>query len=165
MNWIDIVIIVLLVVPTLIGLKMGLVKSILPLGGIMLGVILAGHYYDPLSESIFSWLESSSQSKLLAFIIIFVGVMISTAILASLLDKLLSLFLLGWVNHLGGAFFGLAIGSIVSATLLAGVTLFPFSAINETVHDSRFTAFFLDNFPFVLGFLPEEFDSIQQLFS
>lgn len=164
MNWLDIVIIVLIVVPTLIGIKIGLVKSILPLGGIMLGVFLAGQHYEPVADWLSSWLENEDQSKLLAFAIIFIGVLAGTALIASIINKILSLLLLGWIDRLGGALFGLSIGSLIAATLLVAVTMFQFSAIEETVQESKITAFFLDNFPFVLGFLPEEFDSVRHFF-
>ncbi len=130
----------------------------------MLGVFLAGQYYEPIAGLLSSFLESDGQSKLLAFAIIFVGVLAATAFIASMINKILRLLLLGWIDRIGGALFGLSIGSLISATLLIAVTMFQFPAIEETVQGSKITVFFLDNFPFVLGFLPEEFDSVQHFF-
>ena len=53
-NWLDIVILVPIAVTTLIGLKMGLIKEVLSLVGLIVVVILAGRFYMPLSEQLTS---------------------------------------------------------------------------------------------------------------
>ena len=50
MNWLDIVIIVALAISTFLGLKIGIIKALLSLAGLIVGVILAGRYYAPFSE-------------------------------------------------------------------------------------------------------------------
>ncbi|GAI66173.1 unnamed protein product, partial [marine sediment metagenome] len=50
MNWLDIVIIVAIAIPTFIGLRMGIIKAALSLAGLIVGVILAGLYYVPLTQ-------------------------------------------------------------------------------------------------------------------
>ncbi len=162
MNWLDITIIVSLAIPAMIGLQRGLTRTLLPLIGVALGIFLAGRYYGPLSDSLLSWLGSPSQSKIVAFVVILVLVIVATMLLASLINKSLSLVFLGWVDRLGGAGFGLATGALLVSASLAVVTKFEFLGIQDTVTDSGFAAFFLDRFPMVLALLPEEFDSIRQ---
>lgn len=164
MNWLDIVIFTLLTITALIGLKMGLIKSIIPLGGIMLGIFLAGQYYNPLAEQLSSITHNESHTKLAAFAIIFIAVLVATSIITSLINGILRWLSLSWIDRLGGLSFGLAMGSLISATILTALYMFPVSAIEPTVHNSKVSAFFLDHYPFILGLLPKEFDSIQQLF-
>lgn len=164
MNWLDIIIILVLVIPTLIGLKTGLIKTVLPLVGIVLGIFLAGRFYGSMAGWLSSWLESPSQSKIAAFAIIFVLVMVAMLVFATVLSRFLKLVLLGWLDRLGGMVFGLAIGGLVSSALLAVITKYQFPGVENTVQDSALAAFFLDHFPFVLGLLPGEFDAVRQFF-
>lgn len=164
MNWLDIIILVALAVPTYIGLRRGLIQTILPLGGIMLGVFLAGRFYDSLAGTLSSWLESPSQAKIVAFIVIFLAVVAIAMVVAWLASRFVSLVLLGWVDKLGGALFGLAIGAFIASALLAVVARFPFSGSEETVRGSILAEFFLDHFPFVLGLLPDEFENVRRFF-
>ena len=52
MNWLDIAILVLIAIPTLLGLKSGLIKAILSFAGVIVGVILAGRYHTILAEKL-----------------------------------------------------------------------------------------------------------------
>ncbi|MEE8471195.1 MAG: CvpA family protein [Dehalococcoidia bacterium] len=165
MNWLDVIVIIVLAIPALIGFNRGLIKTILPLGGIMLGIFLAGNFYDSVADLLSFWLESPSQAKIVGFIIIFVVVMAAVLVVASVLSSFMRLLLLGWVDKLGGLIFGLAIGGLVSGALLALITRFQFGGVEHVVQGSVMTAFFLDHFPFVLGFLPEEFDAVRQFFN
>ena len=52
MNWLDIVILILLVVPTLIGLKIGIIKAVMSIAGVIIGVLLAGRFYEENAEAL-----------------------------------------------------------------------------------------------------------------
>ncbi|GAJ23377.1 unnamed protein product, partial [marine sediment metagenome] len=118
MNWLDIVIIVIIAIPTLIGLRVGIIKAILSLAGVIVGVILAGRYYLALSEQL-TFIPQANLAKIVAFAIILVGIMIIAGVLASVLKWIASVVLLGWVNRLGGAIFGFVLGAILCSALLA----------------------------------------------
>src|SRR3989304_3793755 len=109
MNWFDVVIIVTVGITAVIGLKIGIIKAVLSLAGIIIGVVLAGRLYVPLSERL-DFISGVGVAKIVAFAIILVGVMVLSGVLAWLLKWAASLMMLGWVNRLGGAFFGLLLG-------------------------------------------------------
>ena len=164
MNWLDIVLILILAIPAVIGLWRGLLKTVVPMIGIVLGVYLAGQFYSPVSNWLSVWLESPAQSRIVAFLIIFVVVLLITMILAWQLRKVLNIFLLGWIDHIGGLLFGLAIGAIVSAVAVSLFAKFPFAGVEAIIQDSALAVFLLNSFPFVLSILPEEFDTVRQFF-
>ncbi|MFC2042085.1 CvpA family protein, partial [Chloroflexota bacterium] len=118
MNLLDIVIVALIAIPILIGLKMGIIRAILSLAGVIIGILLAGYFYAMLAEKL-TFIPQENLAKIAAFAIIFIGIMIVAGILASILEKMISLVLLGWVNHLGGAAFGFLLGAIFCGALLA----------------------------------------------
>ena len=164
MNWLDIVIVIFLGITTITGLSRGLVKTIIPLVGIILGVVLAGHFYGSVADGLSTWFHSPSQAKIAGFAIIFIVVVIVSLIIASLLSKLLSLLLLGWVDRLGGAVLGLVIGGLVCGTILTLITKPNFPGVEGTVQGSTLASFFVDHFNIVLPILAKGFDSVHQFF-
>ncbi len=159
MNWLDIVIIVALVVPTFIGLKIGLIKAVLSLAGLIVGVILAGRFYVPLSEQL-TFIPQATVAKVVAFAIILIGVMIIAGVLAMVLKWITSVIMLGWVNRIGGAVFGLVLGAILCGAVLA--LWIKFFGAGEVITNSSLAAI-LSRFP-VLSLLPGEYDSIRSFF-
>jgi len=161
MNWLDIVIIVLIAVPTFLGLKLGIIKAALSLAGVIVGVILAGNFYIPLSEQL-TFLSHTGAAEIVAFAMILIGIMVIANVLAGLLKRLTSLVMLGWLNRIGGAAFGLALGAIFCGATLA--IWVKFLGIGETITDSILAATLLDYFPIALTLLPAEFDSVSSFF-
>jgi len=161
MNWLDIVIIVAVAISTFLGLRMGIIKAVLSLAGVIVGVILAGRFYVPLSEQL-AFIPGEKVAEIVAFAIILIGVMVIAAVLASLLKWAASVVMLGWVNRLGGAAFGLVLGAIFCAALLA--TWVKWLGATSIITESIVAAILLDKFPLVLALLPDEFDVIRSFF-
>ena len=161
MNWIDIVIIAAVAIPTIIGLGTGIIKAALSMAGMVLGVILAGRYYVLLSAQL-TFLPSDGIAKIAAFVIILAGVVIVAIILSRLLERAVSMMLLGWVNRLGGAAFGLMLGAVLCSALL--VTWIKFLGPASAIVESNLAMILLDQFPLVLALLPSEFDAIRSFF-
>jgi membrane protein required for colicin V production len=161
MNWLDVVIIVAMVITTWVGLRIGIIKAVLFLGGVVGGVILAGHYYVYVAERL-SFISQAGVAKIVAFAIILVGVIIVCGILASLLKRAASMVMLGWVDRIGGATFSLALGIVFWSALLA--TWVKFLGVSTAITESALATIFLDRFPLVLGLLPSEFDVIRSFF-
>ncbi len=161
MNWLDIVILVFVGIAVFLGLRIGLIKAALSLAGVIVGVILAGHFYVPLSEQL-SFISQAGVAEAVAFGIILIGVMIIAGVLAALLKWATSAVMLGWVNHLGGAVFGFVLGAVLCGALL---TLWVnFLDAPDIIAESGISAILLDRFPAVLALLPEEFDAIRDFF-
>ena len=159
MNWLDFVIIAAVAIPTFIGLKIGLIKAVSSLAGLIVGVILAGHFYVPLSEQL-TFIPQATVAKVVAFAIILIGVMIIAGVLAMVLKWITSVIMLGWVNRIGGAVFGLVLGAILCGAVLA--LWIKFFGAGEVITNSSLAAI-LSRFP-VLSLLPGEFDSIRSFF-
>ena len=161
MNWLDIVIVLLIVIPTLIGLRVGIIKVVLSVVGVVVGVILAGRYYAVFAEHL-AFISQPSLAKIAAFAIILIGVMIIAAVVASLIKRVVSVVMLGWVNRLGGAVFGFVLGAIFCGAMLT--IWVKFVGITGPVDASALAPLLLDSFPMVLALLPGEFDSVRSFF-
>ncbi len=162
MSWLDLVIVVVLAISTFLGLRMGIIKAVLSLAGVIVGVILAGQYYVALADVLPFFSETSSAAKIVAFAIILIVVMVIAITLARLLKWAASVMLLGWVNRLGGATLGLVLGAIFCGALLA--IWVKWLGVGSTITESIVAAILVDKFPLVLALLPGEFDVIRSFF-
>ena len=160
MNWLDIVIIVGIAITTFVGLKIGLIKAVLSLVGLIVGVVLARIFYIPLSEQL-TFIPQAALAKVAAFALIMLGVMIIAGVLAMVLKWITSVMMLGWVNRIGGAVFGLMLGLILCGALLA--LWVQFFGAGETITNSSLASI-LSQFSLALGLMPAEFDSIRSFF-
>lgn len=160
MNWLDIIIAIVLAVSFLIGLRLGLVKAVFSLAGLFLSIFLAGRFYTQLA-GIFSGL-SDQVAKIVAYVIILVVVMIIVAIAAGILSKFLSILMLGWINHLGGAVFGVFMGGLLFAAILA--IWVNYGSGGDIASKSVLARFLLKNFPLVLALLPSDFNNVKSFF-
>jgi len=161
MNLLDIVILVVIASSIFLGLRIGIIKAALSLAGVIVGVILAGRYYVSLAEQL-TFISQEDVAEGVAFAIILIVVMVIAGILATFLKWAASAVMLGWVNRLGGAVFGLVLGAILCGALLA--IWVKFFGIAGVVSQSSLAAILLDRFPAVLALLPEEFDAIRSFF-
>ena len=154
MNWLDIVILVAMALATVAGLGIGIIRAALSLAGLVLGVVLAGHYYIPFSQLLDTFLQSNV-AKVLAFAIILIAVMVAVAFLAIFLRRGASAIKLGWVDRLGGAVFGLAMGAIFCGGLLA--LWVKFAGMGGAITESTMA-------PVLLGLLDYLPDSVRSFF-
>ncbi len=161
MNWLDIVIIVLLLISAVGGLFNGLIKSVFSLVGLIVGVVLAGRFYTGLA-GLLRFIPDENIARIVAFIIIFLVIIIIAAILGVILTKLVSTMLLGWLNRLGGAVFGVLIGAVFIAAIL--VIWVKYLGANSVISGSGIAHILVDGFPLVLALLPKEFDIVRQFF-
>ncbi|MDY6912084.1 MAG: CvpA family protein [Chloroflexota bacterium] len=187
MNWLDILVIIVLGVLTFWGLKRGLIGCIVPLAGIVLGIILAGAFHDSLGDKL-SFFNNQSLANVVSFTLIIVVVFLLATVVGKITRKILQMTLLGWADRLGGALLGFATGwlvcSMVSVLIaryialpadlthipasglidwlegLSGIRQFAYNAIDR----SRLAALQLDTFPLILGLLPGEFDAVKKFF-
>ena len=161
MNWLDIALIVIIGTATLIGLRIGLIKAVLSLAGMIFGVILAGRFYVALAGQL-AFIPQENLVRIAAFAIILIVVMLIASILATVLKWLASILLLGWLNRLGGAILGLVMGAIFCSALLA--LWAKFLGATGLIADSGLADFLLDRFPMILALLPDEFDAVGSFF-
>ena len=161
MNGLDIILLVLLFVPTFIGLRKGFIKAALSFAGLLIGVVLAGHLYQPVSK-IFGFISNENVAYILAFLLILVLVLVAAFFLARLLKSVIKVVLLGWVDNVGGAVLGFLSGFVLLSAILATWVKFFGSG---WVIDSFLGRVMLDYFPLILGLLPGEFgDDIRNFF-
>jgi len=162
MNGLDILVGITLALGAYTGLRKGIVGMVLPLVGLVIGVHLAGRYYQTLAERVFH--SQASSMQIISFVLILLAVIFAASLVASLVSRALSLILLGWLNGLLGAVLGLLLAMMAWGTLLAIILLFPGLAPEGLIGDSFFAGLIVERFPLLLALLPEEFDRVRTFF-
>jgi membrane protein required for colicin V production len=120
MNYLDIIIIVLLVALAIQGYRRGLIKSLASLAALVLGIWggikLSGYVADVLVRHI-----DIKQEYLfvIGFIVVFIVVVILVSLVGKFLDNIASMAALSTVNKLLGMFFGIAKGALILSVIIS----------------------------------------------
>jgi len=162
MNWLDIVIIVIAALFGVLGLWKGAIKAVFGIAGLVVGIALAGHYYQPLANVLSS--DGASWSGIAAYAIILVATLVIAAIAGWFVAKLVHITMLGWVDRLVGFILGVGIGSMLCAAILAILSKY-FPSTEVVITQSVVAKFLMEQFPLLLALLPKEFDFIHDFFS
>ena len=127
MNKIDIILAIPLIWGAIIGFKKGLILELASLVGLILGMFGALKFSNLTAEKLNQYVEVSTEwIGLLSFLLTFVAIVIAVFLLAKVLDKMLKIIALGFVNRLLGLLFGL-----IKYGLILSVLLYFFMNLNE----------------------------------
>ncbi len=143
MSLVDIIIAITLVAFAYFGYKSGLIQALGSVVGTILGIYVASHYYEPLAKWLINFTHwNENFVRIVVFIILFVisnrlvGIVFWAA--NKLFGILARLPILGSLDRLLGAGFGLIEGVIVVGIALFFVSKFPPSpAFMEAVEKSK----------------------------
>lgn len=122
MNYPDIALLIVLLVGTVNGLRIGLIQSLTNLIGWIIALVLAIKYYDIVAD-LWTWASDKVwQQNVLAFASIVLCVMMMTWGTIFLLDQVFKKLKLTPINRLVGGMFGGAKSSVVILVLLNALT-------------------------------------------
>ena len=164
MNWVDIVILVLVLGLGFMGWRNGVIRWAFTLVGGIVGVVLAGQLYTTLAPAV-PFGDSDAVKRLIAFGVIFVAVMIGAWIAARIVRATLKVLLLGWVDNVAGLGLGLAVGAVAATAIISVMGSLPVATVQDAVEESTLAEPLSENLGFVRGLLPSEFDQVKDLFA
>lgn len=119
MNLLDFIILLPMVWLCIRGFQKGLILELASLIGIILGIIAAYYFAGYVQDFIkdhFSFKEHTS--RILAYIAIFLAVMLIVYLIGKMVEGVIDVIALGWLNKLLGALIGLAKGIVVVCVIL-----------------------------------------------
>jgi membrane protein required for colicin V production len=160
LNWLDIVIVAVLLASLVAGLVRGFVVTLLSLIGMVTGVLVAGYFYGRLA-GLLTFISNPNLANIIAFTVLLAAVLIVAGLIGMALRSVLAAVNLGCFDRIAGMFLGLLRGTGVLSALLAGIAKFFGEGM---VGDSMLARILLDRFPIVLGLLPSQFDTIRDFF-
>ena len=164
MNWLDVIVILLLIGFTVAAFRAGLIRELVTLAAVMLGIVVAGALYEDLGKDVFVFVDNQSAAEAVSFLALFGSVYLLGQIGAYILKTGAALLMLGPLDHMGGAMVGLIKGLIVVQVLLLVFAAYPSLGLDDAVDNSVVARVIVDDFSFLLNILPEEFDQRIDLF-
>ncbi len=113
MNIFDWVLVAVFVVGALMGLKWGLVQSVLNFVAVYVAMLVGAQFADSLVARVTDNVENESVATAIGYVVIFLGVFIIAQIVGKIIRAMLTIIFLGWVDKLGGVLVGLLLGAIL----------------------------------------------------
>jgi membrane protein required for colicin V production len=155
MNWLDIVIGLIVAIPTYFGFRKGFVRKLLGIVGIVLGFILAVKFYESVSKILSSLIkESQLFVEVISFLLI-IGIVYG-----------ISVWLARYMSDIGGGvnflnrILGLAFG-FLQGLIVASVLLYNLALINLPSQETRISSMLYQP---VYKIAPAIFDKVIELF-
>jgi Uncharacterized membrane protein, required for colicin V production len=151
----DIVIVIILVLAAILGFKKGFVAQVVGILSLLVGVWCSFKLSGWLAELVKGWFDTSisiGTFKVAAFIIILVVVVVLGHLLCHVLEGVVKLTMLGWLNRLLGTLF-----SLLQALLIMSIIIYLFTYLNQSLHfipqstlDKCYSYRFLEHFATVV---------------
>lgn len=124
MSLLDWILAAILLVSGLAAARTGLVVQLCSLGGSILGLLVACWDYQRLTPWVSQWIHTPAAARVVAFLLISLGIMIAAGILGRILRWSLRTVGLGWLDRIAGALFGLLRGAVIALMLMVALTAF-----------------------------------------
>lgn len=145
------------------GIQRGLILAVFSFIGFILGLILSTHFCGYLAE----WIKNNStfESKWLigiAFLVIFLAVLLVFRIVAKSIEAGLEIAMLGWLNKLGGVVFYLLLYTFLIGIIIQIMLLIP--GISGIYSDSYFVGYIKDMIPWITDALQKYWPSFSHSF-
>lgn len=125
MNGFDVALLALACVLVVFGMVKGLVRILIGLAALVAAFALAARFHEPLADRIAAWADLAVEPRrLIAYLAIFLGVMVAGGVAAWLARTLLKVAMLGWADRLAGAALGLVVAALAGALVILPVVAY-----------------------------------------
>jgi membrane protein required for colicin V production len=157
MNWLDIAIVLIVAFFATTAFSAGLIRELVTLVSAVVGVVVAGLFYDDLARDVLMFIDNKDTANIVAFLVLLGATYLTGQLIAILLKQVAAVLLLGWADRLGGALFGLLKGLVVVEVLLIAFVTFDVG-LDDAIEDSGLASVFLDAASVLLIILPDDFE-------
>jgi membrane protein required for colicin V production len=137
MNWLDVVLLVIVVYSVVASFRKGVTREIVGLVSVVLGLVLGAWFYGTAGGLLQPYVNSRTAANFGGFFLVFCAVCLAGSLLSFVLGKFLKVTGLSLFDHALGAAFGLVRGALIAVALITGVMAFsqggkpPSSVVNS----------------------------------
>lgn len=143
-NWVDILVLIVVLRTGYVALQDGLSHEILPLIGSLFMIICALHYYQRVSKFIYDigFILPIEILYPVAFLVLAVLIGLLFRLVKAIIDKLIKVTWHPLVERFGGLIAGLARGAVLVSMILILLTLLPLPYLQWSVRDRSLTGIY-----------------------
>ena len=128
MNILDIIILICLIPALIQGLIKGFISQAIALISLVAGVWASYRFAGVACEWLSQYISGSEQVlRIASFALIFILVILALSLVGKLLDKVIQIVMLGWLNKLLGGVF-----AVLKWVLILSLIVVAFNSINQT---------------------------------
>jgi len=145
MNWLDVVLLLILLGSVVTSFSTGLAREVVGLISMIAALVLAIWFYGTAGSFLQPYVSSPGIANFCGFLLVFGGVLLLGAIVGRLLGRAMKAAGLSFVDRLLGAGFGLVRGALISVAIVLALLAFTpgKSPPNSVVH-SRVAPYVID---------------------
>jgi membrane protein required for colicin V production len=157
MNWLDIVLLLVLIGSVVTSFSTGLAREVVGLVSMIAALVLAIWFYGTAGAFLQPYVSSPGVANFCGFLMVFCAVLILGAIVGRLLRRMMKVVGLSFVDRLLGAGFGAVRGLLVSVALVLALLAFtPGKSPPNAVIHSRVAPYVIDAARVVSAVAPHE---------
>ncbi len=142
MNFLDIVLIIILLASMIYSGCRGFVRDVFSILALIGGILFASHLYTLGASFLARWIAHPPYARIAGFVLIFILASLLICLAGSLLRKIIRIIHLGWVDRWAGVAFGLIKGVIITAVVVLTLVAF-LPPKSEILGSSKLSPFFI----------------------
>lgn len=164
-NWLDAAILLTFFWFGFTGLTAGLVRSGLTMLAFLIGVVLAGLFYERLANDLHVIISNDTAARAVAVLAIFGATSLAGQLVAIFLKQAIAVLFFGPLDGAGGLVLGLIKAFILVELVLILFVTYRYGPMTTALDHSRLASVFLDHVPVLTNFLPSDFRNAVNQFS
>lgn len=144
-NWIDVVVLIVLIRTAYVGWRRGLASEVLGLAGTFIVFFLSLTYYDELAGILADRTPIPySVAKFICLLFLLIILIIVIRIVCRYLEKVGKLVIMPVLDRYGGLAFGICRGLIIGSLFVLVLKVLPISYIRESIEERSFSARYME---------------------
>lgn len=156
MNWLDFVLILILVISAVGGIAKGFARLVIGLLAAVAGFLCGLWFYGLAGGFLLPYVSHKGIANFIGFLLIFLGVVLLGALIGKLLGLLLKWAGLSWLNRIMGGVFGLLRGLVFAIALVLALLAFSPKPPPRSVVESRLAPYVIDAAHLCANLAPRE---------
>ena len=157
MNWVDFLIIVVVIANGLLGLIAGFIWQVAGICSLIIGLIAGCILHVPVGSLLTGFMGNENLGRFAAFIIIFFTVALVMRVIAALCKTFIKAIRLEKVDRSAGAVLGLFKGMMICCIVVYAVVRYPVEKYEQACRESLISGLFVSAADVLFTHVPSEF--------
>jgi membrane protein required for colicin V production len=160
MNWLDILLLLVVLLSTVSAAQKGFSREVVGIGAAIIGLVLGVWCYGLAGSFLLPYVSSPQVANFIGFFIVFVACVIVGAIISSIMRRFMRAVGLSWFDRLLGAAFGVVRGTLLAMAVITAMVAFApavkADSVPASVAQSRIAPYIVTGANYLIAIAPRE---------